>query len=140
MPPQRGKARWGRTRRPARAGSPGAARRILPALAALLACDACGLNAAGAQELARGAALYAAHCAACHGAELQGQPNWRQPFPDGTMPAPPLDATGHASHHADADLFATIKQGVAKRGMPAFGGVLSDAEVAAVIAYIQSHW
>lgn len=32
-----------------------------------------------AQDLAQGAALYAENCASCHGAQLEGQPNWRQP-------------------------------------------------------------
>ena len=31
-----------------------------------------------AQLVARGHAIYQAHCAACHGARLQGQPNWRE--------------------------------------------------------------
>ena len=46
------------------------------------------------RDLAAGAALYAQHCAACHGTELEGQPDWRSPGPDGILPAPPHDASG----------------------------------------------
>ena len=34
-------------------------------------------------EVARGAELYAENCASCHGAELEGEPNWRQRDPTG---------------------------------------------------------
>jgi mono/diheme cytochrome c family protein len=102
-------------------------------------------------DLARGAALYAEHCAACHGAELEGQPDWRSRGSDGVLPAPPHDATGHSWHHADEVLFRytrlggarlVAEQGVTgfKSGMPAFGDVLSDAEIRDVIAFIKSRW
>ncbi|NNF78717.1 MAG: c-type cytochrome, partial [Rhizobiales bacterium] len=31
----------------------------------------------------RGAALYQANCASCHGANLEGETNWRRPTTDG---------------------------------------------------------
>ena len=96
---------------------------------------------------ARGAAIYAAECAACHGAALEGQPDWRTPGPDGLRPAPPHDATGHTWHHDDATLFALTKHGLAglmadapPSAMPAFDGVLTDAEIVAVLSYIKSTW
>ena len=46
-------------------------------------------------DLSQGATLYAENCAACHGAELEGQPDWRSPGPDGILPALPHDNTGH---------------------------------------------
>jgi mono/diheme cytochrome c family protein len=95
----------------------------------------------------QGAAIYAEHCAACHGAKLEGEADWRTPKPNGRMPAPPHDATGHTWHHADALLFALTARGVADvvgRGyesdMPGFAGVLTDAEIIAVLAYIKSTW
>ena len=42
-----------------------------------------------------GAQLYAENCASCHGANLEGQADWRSPGPDGRLPAPPHDETGH---------------------------------------------
>jgi mono/diheme cytochrome c family protein len=65
------------------------------------------------------------------------------------MPAPPHDATGHTWHHPDSALFGITKEGLspgkyAPRGyqsdMPAFGGVLTDEEIWAVLAYIKSTW
>lgn len=98
-------------------------------------------------DLERGAALYAEHCAACHGPELEGQPDWRSPLPSGRLPAPPHDASGHTWHHADAVLFRIVKEGTAavvgggyESDMPGFGDLLSDAEIRAVLAYIKSSW
>ena len=99
--------------------------------------------------LATGAALYAKHCAACHGARLEGQPGWRKHDPvTGRMPAPPHDASGHTWHHPDQLLFDITKLGIAKAvklkdydsAMPAFAGVLSDAEIVAVLSWIKSQW
>jgi mono/diheme cytochrome c family protein len=98
-------------------------------------------------DLERGAALYAEHCAACHGPELEGQPDWRSPLSSGRLPAPPHDASGHTWHHADAVLFRIVKEGTAavvgggyESDMPGFGDLLSDAEIRAVLAYIKSAW
>lgn len=97
----------------------------------------------------RGKAVYASNCAACHGASLQGQPNWRQRLPNGRIPAPPHDKTGHTWHHPDAVLLDIIKNGLVPgrtappgyaSDMPAFGGTLSDDEIVAVLAYIKSFW
>ncbi len=101
-------------------------------------------------DIVRGQALYAENCAACHGANLEGQPDWRSPGPDGILPAPPHDETGHTWHHADAMLFEYTKLGgeaaLAQQGlefasgMPGFGDQLSDAEIWNIIAYIKSTW
>jgi mono/diheme cytochrome c family protein len=87
------------------------------------------------------------YCAACHGANLEGQPNWRTALPDGSFPAPPHDITGHTWHHGDKYLFDVTKLGGQavtaseyKNGMPAFGTRLSDPEIQAVLAYIKSTW
>src|SRR5690606_30865838 len=58
---------------------------------------------------ALGQKVYAAQCAACHGARLEGQPNWRVRGPDGRLPAPPHDASGHTWHHPDELLFRITK-------------------------------
>jgi mono/diheme cytochrome c family protein len=98
--------------------------------------------------VAEGAELYAAHCASCHGADLQGAPNWQSPNSGGRLPAPPHDASGHSWHHDSATLFALTKLGVAqmigdptyKSDMPAFGETLTDDQIIAVLSYIKSTW
>jgi mono/diheme cytochrome c family protein len=103
---------------------------------------------ANAEQVQAGQAVYAQHCAVCHGANLEGQPNWKQTLPTGGLPAPPHDETGHTWHHADALLFKIVKldgqSGVAdpsfKSNMPAFQNVLSNAEIWAVLAFIKSRW
>jgi len=100
-------------------------------------------------KVALGAKVYAENCAACHGAKLEGQPNWREKLPGGRMPAPPHDESGHTWHHTDAVLFGITKQGLVpgkyappgyQSDMPAFGGKLSDEEIWAVLSFIESHW
>jgi mono/diheme cytochrome c family protein len=92
-----------------------------------------------ATKVARGAEVYRANCAACHGANAEGAPNWQKKGPDGKYPPPPLDATGHAWHHPKAALVKTIKEGTVKLGgaMPAVAGVLTDSDIEAVLAWIQ---
>jgi mono/diheme cytochrome c family protein len=98
------------------------------------------------EQVALGQAIYATNCASCHGAKLEGQPDWRRRNAAGRMPAPPHDADGHTWHHADRALFTITKLGVGAivpgydSDMPAFEGILSDAEIAAVLAFIKSTW
>jgi mono/diheme cytochrome c family protein len=104
----------------------------------------------GPEQLAQvelGKTIYAENCAACHGATLQGQPDWKSPRPSGRLPAPPHDATGHTWHHPDAMLFEIVKRGSAavvgngyESDMPGFDGILTDDEIAASLAYIRSTW
>ncbi len=102
------------------------------------------------QELvARGKVIYANNCASCHGANLEGQPDWRKRLPNGRLPAPPHDESGHTWHHPDALLVELVKNGLVagktapsgyESDMPAFGQSLSDADIVAVLAYIKSSW
>jgi mono/diheme cytochrome c family protein len=100
-----------------------------------------------AAQVAAGEALYRTHCASCHGANLEGQPDWRTRLPSGRLPAPPHDASGHTWHHPDAVLLRIVRDGPAfcatlgvESDMPAFGMLLSEGDMAAVIAYIKSTW
>lgn len=101
-----------------------------------------------AAVIALGQKVYAAQCASCHGARLEGQPNWRERGLDGRLPAPPHDASGHTWHHPDELLFRITKLGVARAAnlkdyasaMPAYEGVLSDAEIVAVLSWIKAQW
>ena len=101
-------------------------------------------------DVIAGAELYRQYCASCHGANLEGQENWRSPGADGRLPAPPHDETGHTWHHADSLLFTYTKLGgkatLAAQGMdfdsgmPGFGEQLSDAEIWNILSYIKSTW
>ena len=83
--------------------------------------------------------------------DLKGETDWQTPNPDGTLPAPPHDEDGHTWHHSDRLLFNYIKLGGAKAlaqdgvvgfksGMPAFEGILGDAEIDVVLDFIKSRW
>jgi mono/diheme cytochrome c family protein len=85
-----------------------------------------------------GRPLYVQHCAACHGDRGQGAPQWQRRNPDGSMPPPPLNGTGHAWHHPLKALIATITHG--QGTMPAWGSKLQTAEMLAIIAWFQSQW
>lgn len=107
-----------------------------------------GIDVKNAKQVALGKSLYAKECASCHGNNLQGQTrNWRHRLPDGSLPAPPHDASGHTWHHPDEMLFEITKFGrlqAARRptqsNMPAFENKLSDAEIWAVLSFIKSEW
>lgn len=99
------------------------------------------------RQVALGETLYATHCARCHGTNFEGQRNWQQRGANGRLPAPPHDASGHTWHHPDDVLYRITKDGVGsyaptgyETDMPAFAAVLTDEEIAAVIAFIQSRW
>jgi len=95
-----------------------------------------------------GEVVYQKHCAVRHGAELEGQPDWRVRGDDGLLPAPPHDATGHTWHHADDMLFEITKFGPGAvigdphhpSAMPPFKSVLSDNEISAVLSFIKNTW
>lgn len=101
-------------------------------------------------DLAQGKVLYGEYCASCHGADLEGQPDWQSPGPDGRLPAPPHDETGHTWHHADDLLFQYTKLGGREAlalqgiefdsGMPGFADQLNDREIWTILAYIRSTW
>lgn len=86
--------------------------------------------------------VYRANCAACHGSEGQGAPNWQKAGPDGKYPAPPLNGTGHTWHHPMPVLVNTIKNGTQRIGgnMPPWRDKLTDAEISTIIAWFQSRW
>ncbi len=97
--------------------------------------------------VAQGAVVYAQHCAACHGADLRGQPNWRARSADGRLPAPPHDESGHTWHHSDSNLFNLTKYGIEAmlgkqypNNMPAYANRLTDADIIAALSFIKSQW
>ncbi|PKQ13374.1 MAG: cytochrome C [Alphaproteobacteria bacterium HGW-Alphaproteobacteria-1] len=97
--------------------------------------------------VAYGAMVYEAECATCHGARLEGQPDWKSRDAEGYLPAPPHDASGHTWHHPDAQLLDIVRRGteaVVGQGyrsrMPGYKGKLTEYEMRAVLAYIKSTW
>lgn len=94
------------------------------AAAVLVACG-------GSGSTADGAALFANHCASCHGADLQG-----------TATGPPLLHEYYVpSHHPDESFMRAIRSGVAPHHWD-FGPMppvpaLDEGEARAVIAYVR---
>lgn len=95
----------------------------------------------------QGSQIYAEACASCHGARLEGQPDWQTPLANGRYPAPPHNQDGHTWHHADELLFNLTKFGSAEiignghqSDMPGFKDQLSDKDIIAVLSYIKSTW
>lgn len=130
--------------------------RITAAVAVAIALIGCtggrdpGSNRADASDpdmVARGEVVYQEACASCHGVNLEGQANWTMRNSDGTLPAPPHDATGHTWHHGDQLLFELTKWGPSvvigndyNSAMPGFSDTLNDDDIWAVLAYIKSRW
>lgn len=113
----------------------------------LLRSGSIRIDANDVAQVTRGGELYQAHCARCHGANLEGQPEWQLRKADGRLPAPPHDDSGHTWHHPDEQLFGLTKYGLGpyapagyESDMPAFEGVLTDDEIVAVLAFIKSRW
>ncbi len=105
------------------------------------------LNPYNKETISLGKSLYVQNCASCHGVKLEGQKNWMSRLPDGLMPAPPHDETGHTWHHSDKYLFMITKYGIENiigqkypNNMPAYKDILSDKEIISVLSYIKSTW
>jgi glucose/arabinose dehydrogenase len=78
-----------------------------------------------AQDAPAGADSYARHCAVCHGREARGGQG------------PSLLSKAYARGTDDASVTRTIRQGFPEGGMPAFGAVLSEAQIGSVVAFLR---
>jgi cytochrome c oxidase cbb3-type subunit 3 len=76
--------------------------------------------------IAKGKAVFAGKCAACHGNEGQGVigPNLTDKF------------WLHGGHRAD--ILRTINKGVTEKGMPSWAGMLNDDEMMQVAGFVYS--
>lgn len=94
------------------------------------------------QQVSKGAVVFQQNCAACHGQQAEGAPNWQKLGPDGKYPAPPLNGSGHGWHHPLRILFQVIKNGSpgGQGNMPPWKDKLGEDEMVAVIAWFQSQW
>lgn len=93
-------------------------------------------------QVDQGRAVYRNNCAACHGEQAQGAPDWEVQGELGFYPPPPLNGSGHSAHHPLEDMVRTISMGGTELGgvMPAFVDVLRDPDIRAAVAYLQSLW
>lgn len=76
------------------------------------------------EVIALGEAVYTTNCAACHGPEGQGG-------------AGPALANSNRLSNAN-NVITTVLQGRPDHGMPPFGDVLEDEQVAAVVTYVRN--
>ena len=95
-----------------------------------------------AAQINRGAQLYSQNCAACHGPQGEGAPDWENPNAAGMQRSPPLNGTGHTWHHPVPVLREVIKEGTLQRqgAMPPFGSVLTDQEIDDIIVWFLQLW
>lgn len=93
-------------------------------------------------RIERGAVIYNAECASCHGIDGQGQPNWMVPNADGSYNAPPHDPSGHTWHHPDQLLISIILDGsdFAQSQMPVYRGSFTEEDAVDVLEYIKTWW
>lgn len=126
-------------------------KRVLIMTACCVATGAIADHELDGRDLSNGQTLYTEHCASCHGANLEGQPDWQTPNENGVLPAPPHDETGHTWHHDNQLLFEYTRLGgeetLAARGvmgfasgMPGFREILTDDGIWDILAYIRSTW
>ncbi|MFN4263994.1 MAG: c-type cytochrome [Thioalkalivibrionaceae bacterium] len=121
--------------------------------AATAVAEARALRDASDEKVVGGQRLYAVHCAACHGDDRGGAPEWWVRDTDGRFGPPALNGSAHSWHHPPWQLRDMIRHGSAvglvgteslRSAMPAFGvehgGPLTDSDVDALIAYIVDGW
>ena len=129
---------------------------LLAVSSVLIICMSCDRSRAGAgkeggaktpSEVVSFAFLYSRNCAGCHGANLEGQPDWQKRLPLGNFPAPPHYETGHTWHHADQWLFDIVQFGGPhfatpryRSAMPAYKDILTEEEIWSVLSFIKSRW
>ncbi|OWW21862.1 cytochrome c [Noviherbaspirillum denitrificans] len=101
--------------------------------------DAPPLDAESQRILKLGAALYEKHCADCHKAEGSGEPPHIPPLAGNH--AVMLDAPVNTIRAVMHGGYPPSTQGNPRPyGMPPFGNVLSDDEVAAVVSFVRNSW
>jgi mono/diheme cytochrome c family protein len=119
--------------------------RVLVMAAGALLSLTIAVNANGqsrpAQGLTSGPDLFVAGCAGCHGPQGSGAPDSTVGFQKPST-YPDFTSCSQTSPEVEADWRAVIHDGGKARGfsriMPAFSGLLSDDQIAALSAYIRS--
>ncbi|MFT3828791.1 MAG: cbb3-type cytochrome c oxidase N-terminal domain-containing protein [Opitutaceae bacterium] len=80
--------------------------------------------------VSKGGETYKSTCASCHGNDLRGRDS------DARLVGVNLADTAWIHGGNPAQVFTTVKNGVAGPGMPAWGPVLGDTRIAQVVAYV----
>ena len=84
------------------------------------------------RDLEKGKALYVKHCAVCHGAEGKGDGYTQFDPPVADLTSPDIQKK------SDAELWRSVHEGVSNTAMGTWKLVLSDEEIAMVLAYVRS--
>jgi mono/diheme cytochrome c family protein len=121
---------------------------LLHGLIAFAVAVCCMSTAAGQSRVARlqppafaassGKQIYQANCAACHGQDGRGS----KPETTGLdLPLPDFTECAFSSREAERDWAGIVHQGGPVRAfderMPAFGGVLTETDIIAVVRYVK---
>ena len=96
-------------------------------------------SAANGYDAAKGKALFTVNCAACHQANGEGL-SGAFPALKGNATVNDADATAHIRAVLHGLKGANVGGVVYSSPMPAFGGTLSDADIANIIDYERSSW
>lgn len=83
-------------------------------------------------NLSEGARLYEKHCSVCHGGAARRVSVLRTKF---HPPVPQI--VNHVPRDPDAEFYWITKHGVRMTGMPAWDGILTDAQIWTVVAFIK---
>jgi len=114
---------------------------VCAAAATVLVAAAVGHQAARVEAQPRGKNVYDAHCVECHGDTGRGDgasAAYLTPRPrDFTSGKYKIRSTETGSVPTDEDLRQSVRQGLYGTAMPAWDRILSDAEIADVVAYIK---
>ncbi len=84
------------------------------------------------ENLIAGVRIYRDMCARCHGRTAAGPATLGASL---YPPAPPL--RGHRTGYTEAEVSWIVKRGIRNTGMPAFGKLLSDGDIAQLAALIE---
>ena len=100
-------------------------RAALTRIASLFVLSVFGPVPSWAQDAPVGSEIFGSYCSSCHGAQA-----------DGAQGPSLLVGAAYAHGSDDQSVTRTIREGFAEGGMPAFGAVLSDAQIGGIVAFL----